>query len=45
MFKSKKAFIHHPATWIIVAFIAGFVVAYLMAKGIIPINLGMCPVK
>lgn len=41
----KKGFIMHPATWIIVAFILGFVVCYLVARGTIPVNLPICPTK
>ena len=42
MFKNKKAFIMHPATWIIAAFILGMVVMYLMAKGTIPAPIKVC---
>ncbi|MDP7323639.1 MAG: hypothetical protein QF632_02670 [Candidatus Woesearchaeota archaeon] len=40
---NKKGFIYHPITWIVVAFIIGLVVMFLMAKGIIPsFGLGVC---
>ncbi len=41
---NKKAFILHPVTWIVVAFFLGFLVAYLIAQQIIPLNLPLCPV-
>ncbi len=39
----KKAILHHPATWMVIAFILGMVVMYLMAQGTIPIDIGVCP--
>ncbi|MDO8480600.1 MAG: hypothetical protein Q7S65_02155 [Nanoarchaeota archaeon] len=42
---NKKAIIMHPATWIIVSFILGFLAAWLVAKGVIPLNIGICPVR
>ncbi len=39
---NKKAFIAHPATWIIVAFLAGMLVMYLIAKGTIPVPIRVC---
>jgi len=42
MFKSKKGFIMHPATWIIAAFILGALVMYLIAKGTIPVPIRVC---
>ena len=39
----KKAIIMHPATWIIISFILGFVAAYLVARHIIPVNIAICP--
>jgi hypothetical protein len=43
MFKNKKGFITHPVTMIVGSFILGLIVMYLIAKGIIPINLNLCP--
>jgi hypothetical protein len=40
---NKKGFIMHPVTWIIIAFILGFVVAYLIGQGIIPLGIPICP--
>jgi len=42
MFKNKKAFIAHPVTWMIIAFILGALVMYLIAKGTLPIPLNVC---
>lgn len=42
MFKSKKAFVAHPATWIVVAFLLGMLVMYLIAKGTLPIPIRVC---
>jgi hypothetical protein len=42
---NKKAFIMHPVTWIVVAFLLGFLFCYLIARGVIPINMAICPVK
>tara|TARA_B100001971_G_scaffold194820_1_gene201165 strand:+ start:355 stop:534 length:180 start_codon:yes stop_codon:yes gene_type:complete len=42
MFKSKKAFIMHPGVWIGVAFVAGLLIMYLLAKGIIPVGIKIC---
>ena len=39
----KRGIILHPATWIIAAFIIGFVVAWLIARGIIPLAIPICP--
>lgn len=40
----KKGFLHHPVTWIIVALIIGFLLAFLMAKGILPqLGIPFCP--
>ena len=39
---NKKAFIAHPATWIIVAFLLGALAMYLIAKKIIPIPINVC---
>ena len=40
---NKKGIILHPATWIIAAFIIGFVLAVLIARGIVPLALPICP--
>ncbi len=40
---NKKAFIMHPVTWIIVSFFLGFIAAVLVARGIIPLDLPVCP--
>jgi hypothetical protein len=42
MFKSKKAFIAHPATWIVISFLLGMLVMYLTAKGTLPIPIKVC---
>jgi hypothetical protein len=42
MFKSKKAFIYHPATWIVIAFLLGALLMYFIAKGTIPIPIKVC---
>jgi len=36
---NKKGFIMHPWTWIIAAFIFGAALMYMIAIGIIPLNL------
>ena len=33
----------HPATWIIAAFILGFIAAVLVARGTIPVGIPVCP--
>ncbi|MFH0978402.1 MAG: hypothetical protein V1837_03815 [Candidatus Woesearchaeota archaeon] len=40
---NRKGFIHHPFFMGVIAFFVGLIVMYLIAKGIIPINLGICP--
>jgi hypothetical protein len=40
---NKKGFIMHPVTWIIGAFVLGFIVAMLVARGVIPIAIAVCP--
>ncbi|MFH1408567.1 MAG: hypothetical protein ABIH34_01550 [Nanoarchaeota archaeon] len=40
---SKKGFIAHPMTWIFIAFLAGIVVTYLAAQGIINVPIKICP--
>ena len=40
---NKRGIILHPGTWIIAAFIIGFVVAWLVARGTIPVNIPICP--
>jgi len=42
MFKSKKAYIAHPVGAIIVGFLLGLLVMYLMAKGTIPSPIRIC---
>ncbi len=43
MFKNKKAFISmHPVVLILVAFILGLLVMYLIAKGTIPVPIKVC---
>ncbi len=42
MFKSKKAYIHHPVGAIIVGFILGMLLMYLMAKGTVPTPFRIC---
>jgi hypothetical protein len=41
---NKKGFIMHPVTWILAAFILGFLAAYFIARGVIPIGIPICPV-
>lgn len=45
MFKGKKAYIHHPVVAIIVGFIVGMVIMFLMARGVIPnpMPINICP--
>jgi len=40
---NKRGIILHPATWIIVSFILGALFMYMVAKGVIPLKLGVCP--
>lgn len=35
---SKKGYVHHPVGAIIVGFLVGMLVMYLMCKGIIPLG-------
>lgn len=42
MFKSKKAYIQHPVGAIIVGFLVGLLVMYLIARGTIPFPLKVC---
>jgi hypothetical protein len=35
---NKKGYIHHPVVAIIVGFLGGLIVMYLIAKGIIPVG-------
>ncbi len=39
---NKRGFIAHPVTWIVVAFILGMIVMYLIAKGVIPAPISVC---
>ena len=38
----KRGFVHHPVTWMLLAFIIGVVVTVLIAKEIIPFPYGIC---
>ncbi len=40
---NRKGILHHPATWVVIAFILGAVVMYLAAQGTIPIGINVCP--
>lgn len=40
---NKKGFIMHPVTWILIAFILGFICAALVARGVIPVGIPVCP--
>lgn len=42
MFNSKRAFVAHPVTWIIIAFLLGMLAMYLIAKGTIPVPIRVC---
>ncbi len=39
---NKKAYLHHPLTWIIAAFLLGVILTILVAKNIIPLGLKLC---
>ena len=39
---NKKGYLQHPVVAIIVGFIVGMIVMFLIAKGIIPIGIGIC---
>lgn len=41
----KTAILHHPATWVVIAFIVGAVLMYLIAQGTIPLGIEVCPTK
>jgi len=43
MLRGKKAFIHHPIVAIIVGFLLGMLTMFLIARGIIPAGLNVCP--
>jgi len=43
MFRGKKAFIHHPLIAVIVGFLLGMLVLFLIARGIIPAPINVCP--
>jgi hypothetical protein len=43
MFKGKKGFITHPIIAIIIGFLLGMLVMFLIARGIIPTPLNVCP--
>ena len=40
---NKKGFIMHPVTWIIASFCIGFIAAILVARGVIPLDIPVCP--
>ncbi len=42
MLKNKKGYIDHPVVAILVGFLVGALVMYLVAKGIIPVNIPVC---
>lgn len=42
MFKNKKAYVHHIGGGLIVGFIIGAVLMYLIAKGIILASWNIC---
>jgi hypothetical protein len=42
-FTSRKAILYHAGTWIIVAFILGALFIYLVAIGVIPLPITVCP--
>ena len=42
MFMNKKAIILHPVTWTVISFILGFIIATLIARGVIPISIPIC---
>ncbi len=39
---NTKGFIAHPGVWMVAAFLLGALVMYLIAKGILPINIRVC---
>jgi hypothetical protein len=43
MFGGKRAYIHHPVVAIIVGFLLGMLVMFLIARGVIPVQLNVCP--
>jgi hypothetical protein len=38
----KKGFIHHPMLLLVWGFLAGLIVMYLIARGIIPLPIPIC---
>lgn len=42
MFKSKKGYMAHPVFDIIIWFVLGMIVMYLIARGIIPLPFKIC---
>ncbi|HLC67006.1 MAG TPA: hypothetical protein VJK52_05195 [Candidatus Nanoarchaeia archaeon] len=42
MLKSKAGFVHHPLTWMLIAFLLGIVVTVLIGKKIIPFPWTVC---
>jgi len=41
--KGKRGILMHPGTWVVGAFILGILLTYLTARGVIPINIKICP--
>ena len=39
---NKKAYLHHPGVAIVVGFLVGMLLMWLICKGIIPIGSGIC---
>lgn len=39
---SKRGFVHHPLTWMLLAFIIGVVVTILIARKVIPFPMSIC---
>jgi len=42
LLKQKKGIILHPVTWIVVAFLIGMLVMYLIGTGTIPAGMNFC---
>lgn len=40
---SKKGIIMHPFVFALVSFLVGAAFVYLTARGVIPLNLAICP--
>lgn len=41
--KRKRGILMHPGTWVVVAFLLGILVTYLIARGVIPLKIKICP--